>query len=318
MIKPSELEVFVLSYNRAELIGETLQSIVSQSVCGFSITVFDNGSTDVTREVVESFDGIKFVSADKNYGAEWNYNRAIKAPTKKYAMLFHDDDTLHPKYIEYALMLASMYPDANVICSRTENLEDDLLRDWPDREMDHIYFTNVSDFATHVYSGYGLSFASVIYKSEALKKVASIDFTKYGKISDRPLVFDAIADGGAVAFTCPFVRYRIHPGQDCAVSTNGPWFTQFFELNKKYKSLMQNGNSLKNHIMYSVLVFEYLRREYKILPENTKHDFDQYIDMALENGVLSKAELFIGRILYFSGVSFVFRAFRYFWRNYGC
>ncbi len=48
-------------------------------------------------------------------------------------MLFHDDDLLHPKYLEYALNLLNKYDDISVITTRytefwNDNLPDFLVR----------------------------------------------------------------------------------------------------------------------------------------------------------------------------------------------
>ena len=50
----SSISVVIPAYNRAELIGETLRSLLNQTVPAAEIVVVDDGSTDSTAEVVES------------------------------------------------------------------------------------------------------------------------------------------------------------------------------------------------------------------------------------------------------------------------
>ena len=53
--KPVDIEVLVLTYNRAPLIGATLESLLAQGQPASRICVLDNGSTDDTEKVVRSF-----------------------------------------------------------------------------------------------------------------------------------------------------------------------------------------------------------------------------------------------------------------------
>jgi glycosyltransferase involved in cell wall biosynthesis len=48
-----EISVIIPAYNRAGLIGETLQSLLNQTMPAKEIIVVDDGSTDGTAEAVE-------------------------------------------------------------------------------------------------------------------------------------------------------------------------------------------------------------------------------------------------------------------------
>jgi glycosyltransferase involved in cell wall biosynthesis len=48
-----EISVIIPPYNRAELIGETLRSLLTQSIPAKEIILVDDGSTDGTAEATE-------------------------------------------------------------------------------------------------------------------------------------------------------------------------------------------------------------------------------------------------------------------------
>jgi glycosyltransferase involved in cell wall biosynthesis len=50
-----KVSVITCTYNRAHLIGETIQSVLSQTVQDFEHIIIDDGSIDNTKEVIDSF-----------------------------------------------------------------------------------------------------------------------------------------------------------------------------------------------------------------------------------------------------------------------
>ena len=66
--KSIDIEILVLTYNRAPLIGSTLESLLAQVQPACRICVLDNGSTDETKKVVRSFAkrGVELVCRGSN------------------------------------------------------------------------------------------------------------------------------------------------------------------------------------------------------------------------------------------------------------
>lgn len=65
--KTDDIQIFVISHNRAHLIKDCINSIFAQTAGVSEITVLDNESTDDTEVVVKSYKekGVKYI---KTYG----------------------------------------------------------------------------------------------------------------------------------------------------------------------------------------------------------------------------------------------------------
>lgn len=96
------LSIVIPTYNRADFIAITLQSVLEQTSSNYEVIIVDDGSTDNTEEVVKpflqynQFSYYKKVNGERgaarNYGAE----RA----NGQYLNFFDSDDLLYPNHVE--------------------------------------------------------------------------------------------------------------------------------------------------------------------------------------------------------------------------
>ena len=100
-----KLSFIVLSYNYADLIGQTIRSILDQTIQSFEIIVTDDASKDESCAVVRSFDDsrIKLLVNESNLGGAASYNRAISAATGEYLVNLDADDWIRPDKCEKQL-----------------------------------------------------------------------------------------------------------------------------------------------------------------------------------------------------------------------
>jgi GT2 family glycosyltransferase len=101
-----KLSFIVLSYNYADLIGQTIRSILAQSVQDFEIVVVDDASTDASRDVVRSYlsdQRFKLLTNERNIGGAASYNRAVEAARGEYLVNLDADDWIPPNKCEAQL-----------------------------------------------------------------------------------------------------------------------------------------------------------------------------------------------------------------------
>jgi glycosyltransferase involved in cell wall biosynthesis len=92
------VQIVIPARNEEDCIGRCLESLVRQQGMDFSITVVDDGSTDRTRAIAESFAGVRVIGApDPPPGVSGKCNALIHGTKDATAtwILFTDADTFH-------------------------------------------------------------------------------------------------------------------------------------------------------------------------------------------------------------------------------
>lgn len=96
--QPAAVDVIVPARNEEDSIGRCLRSLVTQKGIRFRITVVDDGSTDRTREIAQSFSDVRVIRAvEPPPGVTGKCNALIQGARDATApwLLFTDADTEH-------------------------------------------------------------------------------------------------------------------------------------------------------------------------------------------------------------------------------
>jgi len=107
------VSVCIGAYNRASLIRETLDSVLSQTYSHLEIIVVDDASTDGTADVVASYGSrVRLIRRDANSGmCPVTRNQALRAATGDYVAFLDSDDTWYPTKIERQVAFLERHPD---------------------------------------------------------------------------------------------------------------------------------------------------------------------------------------------------------------
>lgn len=105
-MKP-RLSICIATYNRADYIGETLESIIPQVTDEVEIIIVDGASTDGTSAVVRSYaeacKQIRYIKLPFKGGADRDFCKAVELAKGEMCWLFADDDLLKPNAISTVL-----------------------------------------------------------------------------------------------------------------------------------------------------------------------------------------------------------------------
>lgn len=106
-MKSPLLSICIATHNRADYIGETLDSIIPQLTDEVEIVVVDGASTDATQEVLERYaavcPGLRYIRLLEKGGVDQDYCKAVEHACGEYCWLFPDDDLFKPGAIPRVL-----------------------------------------------------------------------------------------------------------------------------------------------------------------------------------------------------------------------
>lgn len=96
-IKYNELlTIYIVTYNRSNYLGQTLDALAKSFFCNIPIVIMDNASTDNTIDVCnkkkEKFTDLRITTHRYNIGANANILRAIESCESVYCWIIADDD----------------------------------------------------------------------------------------------------------------------------------------------------------------------------------------------------------------------------------
>lgn len=286
----NELEIFIVTYNRADMLKTAIESCLQQTVQGISITILDNASTDNTSDVVASFENrnIHYLPTKENIGAYGNILRSQELCSTKYVLIFHDDDQLHPKYVASAYHYLNQHPDANLVVSNSVTIP---AQSTPDHSTVHnksILKLDRTHLAAALYVKNKIAFCSAIYRKDAL---LSLDFRdlekKFGKWGDRPIMIEAVGKGMAIILTGTYIFTGRHEAQDTHQKKTQPPHTLWLNREKFFYDIL--GDSITDYkgLCFCIMNHRRLKSGYKRrIAKGIK--FKAYIEDAFSIGSVTK------------------------------
>jgi glycosyltransferase involved in cell wall biosynthesis len=243
---PGLVSVIVPCYNRADIVRETLDSVLAQTYRTVEIIVIDDGSTDNTREVVSSYADRRvryFYKA--NGGLSAARNSGLDAARGEFIAFLDSDDVWHPWKIAAQMEIFARYPDVGLIWSDmsafavtgaviTErhlrryysaygvvNLESrhspagslsGLIGDAPKHLATCPFY--ICDVFEEMFSGNLVHPSTAIVRRERLQKSGPFEPEVTGFGAEDYHFYFRICSHGPVAFLdAPTTLYRIHPTQ---------------------------------------------------------------------------------------------------------
>lgn len=121
------VSVYVVTYNSAKTVIETLDSVKAQTYPNIELVISDDCSTDNTVEICrewvelnkDRFVRVEILTVEKNTGVAGNNNRANRACQGEWVKPIAGDDILMPTCVDDYVLYVNTYPEASIVFGQT-------------------------------------------------------------------------------------------------------------------------------------------------------------------------------------------------------
>jgi glycosyltransferase involved in cell wall biosynthesis len=123
MSKTPVVSVVIATYNRAHLLEETLESVLGQRLENYEVIVVDDGSTDETPKIVESFaEKIRYYRQE-NRGAAAARNLGVRQARAPWIAIQDSDDLSTPDHLQALYEYVESHPTCAMVFANGSYLE---------------------------------------------------------------------------------------------------------------------------------------------------------------------------------------------------
>lgn len=295
---PQDITVYFFAHDRGDFLRQALDCYLNQTVQGAKLVLLANAPSPDVLQVAKDYAprGVQLHLEEKPMRVfectRW-CQQIAKSPI---TVMAHDDDLIHPAYLENVLHAYNTIADLAVCCSSMGEFEET-----PEYTgLSKAYVLTQPQFSAYIYQGSSFCFTSCSYKTELLKQAPAPDYDTYGKIFDAPFMLQATGSHLAAVFDFHFIRYRTHNQQDSQTFSTGPTAREWLNLEKLHRRLIFSAGSLRLRVLYAAANWFRLRMGWKdwCLCEHRKMNFSDYLLQAKEAGVYSRLGRFLGIFLH--------------------
>jgi len=216
MIK-TKVAIAIPTYNRLKFLKECIKSILNQTFKDFSIFVFDNASEEPIEKVLKEFSNqrIYLIKSEKHLSQFENFRRIENYSfPSEYLVVFHDDDTMHPKMLEIEVDFMDKHKDIIFVFSGFRRVYDNAIFKFCNidkKKIKYFIYKNNYQFTKAIMSWLEFAFSSTMYRNGFF---FSTDFNKFSDFNCLISLIEISKKGGCAFIDAPLMNYRIHQNQD--------------------------------------------------------------------------------------------------------
>jgi glycosyltransferase involved in cell wall biosynthesis len=217
-----KVTVCIPTYNRADYLTYSINSVLRQTYKDFELIVCDDGSPDNTPEVVAGFQDprIRYLRHPQNIGRSLNMRSGFTAATGEYFVKFDDDDGLNPEFLAKTVAILDREKTVDFVCTdhwiidkfsqKVESATQENSAKWG---KDKLKEGIVPDLERQTFSYQSLQVGSTLFRYQCL---ADVDYMRAQ--ADGCEDFDLLvrlALAGKQGYFLPelLMEYRFHGGQ---------------------------------------------------------------------------------------------------------
>lgn len=200
-----DVSVVMCCYNSEHYIKETIDSVLAQTFDNFEFIIWNDGSTDSTKVIIESYqDGRIRLFSDINRGEGKAAQLACEQVKGRYIARIDSDDIWLPTKLEEEFLYMEKHPEIALVSCPL------IFIDQNNNELGQTFpVTNVIFLTKSILKENRFVHSGSLYRSDIYRKTGGYDDVRY--FQDW-LLFRKISDYGLLALMPkPLIKYRLLP-----------------------------------------------------------------------------------------------------------
>ena len=147
------VSVILPTYNRAALLPAAIESILNQTYKNFELIIIENGSSDNTMELLNTYQKkdkrIKIINNPMNRGISYARNQGNKIARGKYIAIMDSDDISLPKRLEKQVAFMEENPDIIAASSWKKELDTGIVWTRSTDEQEILFMMHFNNMMGH-------------------------------------------------------------------------------------------------------------------------------------------------------------------------
>ena len=221
-----KVSIITITYNRGHLIGETIESVRSQTWDDFEHLIIDDGSTDDTETLVKNFkdDRLKYHRYEHCGNLSILHNRGFDHASGEIIALLDSDDIWRENKLETAILKFKSNPEINFITHNIQYFKNLNKTKKPFYNYTTDFF---ADIKTLAFTFKLLPFPVVLFRKSILADLGAMNTNFHDGQQDFLL---RVAAKYRVYFIGDVLTYiRIHSQNTHQTIKNLPYYTNFYK-----------------------------------------------------------------------------------------
>jgi glycosyltransferase involved in cell wall biosynthesis len=258
--KPTPLvSVIMNAYYSEEYLAEAIESVVEQTYSNWEIILWENESSDRTREISESFNDprIRYFFAEQKVSLYESRMNAFNESRGELIAFLDCDDFWMPEKLRIQVEVFTNRRCALTCSDFLVQEEGDAVRNGRAHRKRISTYEGPTSSVFSVAMDYRVGMSSLMVRRESAERVWLLHPPAYSKIEDFDMVIRLMTVGELIPTTTPLMVYRWHGknftlNTDIAIDETASWITSIDALPLS----LEERNQLRNKFELEILNLE--------------------------------------------------------------
>jgi len=222
----TKVTVLMPAYNAEKYIAEAIQSVLQQTFRDFRLLIVDDGSTDNTLQIIQSFSDNRIdVIHQSHKGIAAALNKGLLKTASEYIARFDADDICFPERLLQQVSFLDSHPDYIIVGSEAEYISENGEHLFHFKSVGHTH----EQIIRKIYSYCPFIHSSVMYKKDAVIKAGGYSVHAHN-FEDYLLWMQLLKSGKFYNLPQQLISVRFNPA---SVTIDERWRGRFFRKMKR-------------------------------------------------------------------------------------